>query len=44
MATAQTAKTQYVEANGVRFAYRKFGKVTSGGVPLFLHGHFRSNM
>jgi hypothetical protein len=30
----QTAPTQFVEANGIRFAYRRFGK--SGGVPLFL--------
>jgi len=28
----QTAPTQFVEANGIRFAYRRFGK--SGGVPL----------
>jgi hypothetical protein len=26
----QTAPTHYVEANGIRFAYRRFGK--SGGV------------
>ena len=30
--THQTAPTQFVEANGVRFAYRRFGK--TGGVPL----------
>jgi hypothetical protein len=30
--TCQTAPTQFVEANGIRFAYRRFGK--SGGVPL----------
>jgi hypothetical protein len=28
----QTAPTQFVEANGIRFAYRRFGK--TGGVPL----------
>ena len=28
----QTAPTQFVEANGIRFAYRRFGK--AGGVPL----------
>jgi hypothetical protein len=28
----QTAPTRFVEANGIRFAYRRFGK--SGGVPL----------
>jgi len=30
--THQTAPTQFVEANGIRFAYRRFGK--PGGVPL----------
>ena len=29
--THQTAPTQFVEANGIRFAYRRFGK--AGGVP-----------
>ena len=33
--THQTAPTQFVEANGIRFAYRRFGK--SGGVPLVLN-------
>ena len=28
----QTAPTQFVEANGIRFAYRRFGK--AGGVPI----------
>jgi hypothetical protein len=32
--THQTAPTQFVEANGIRFAYRRFGK--AGGVPLIL--------
>ena len=32
--THQTAPTQYIEANGIRFAYRRFGK--AGGVPLVL--------
>src|SRR5882724_8360343 len=36
--THQTAPTQFVEANGIRFAYRRFGK--SGGVPLVLNQHF----
>ena len=31
--THQTAPTQFVEANGIRFAYRRFGK--AGGVPYF---------
>ncbi|HMJ85106.1 MAG TPA: hypothetical protein VK504_18115, partial [Vicinamibacterales bacterium] len=30
--THQTAPTQFVEANGIRFAYRRFGK--ANGVPL----------
>jgi hypothetical protein len=30
--THQTAPTQFVEANGIRFAYRRFGK--AAGVPL----------
>src|SRR6266436_1175566 len=30
--THQTAPTQFVEANGIRFAYRRFGK--AGGVPI----------
>jgi hypothetical protein len=34
----QTAPTQYVEANGIRFAYRRFGK--TGGVPLVFNIHF----
>jgi hypothetical protein len=34
----QTAPTQFVKANGIRFAYRRFGK--SGGVPLVFNQHF----
>src|ERR1700681_4729537 len=34
----QTAPTQFVQANGIRFAYRRFGK--SGGVPLVFNQHF----
>jgi pimeloyl-ACP methyl ester carboxylesterase len=40
--THQTAPTQYVEANGIRFAYRRFGK--SGGVPLVFNQHFTGAM
>ena len=40
--THQTAPTQYVEANGIRFAYRRFGKV--GGVPLVFNIHFTGTM
>jgi len=37
-----TAPTQYVEANGIRFAHRRFGKET--GVPLLFMQHFRGGM
>src|SRR3981081_350059 len=40
--THQTAPTQSVEANGIRFAYRRFGK--SGGVPLVFNMHFTGTM
>ncbi len=40
--THQVAQTQFVEANGVRFAYRRFGK--AGGVPLILNQHFTGTM
>jgi hypothetical protein len=30
--THQTAPTQFVETNGISFAYRRFGK--AGGVPF----------
>ena len=38
----QSAPTQFVEANGIRFAYRRFGK--SGGVPLVFNQHFTGTM
>src|SRR6201994_3699146 len=40
--THQTAPTQFVEANGIRFAYRRFGK--TGGLPLVFNQHFRGTM
>src|SRR6202046_1475079 len=40
--THQTAPTQFVEANGIRFAYRRFGK--TGGVPLVFNQHFPGAM
>jgi pimeloyl-ACP methyl ester carboxylesterase len=40
--THQTAPTQFVEANGIRFAYRCFGK--TGGVPLVFNQHFTATM
>jgi len=38
----QTAPTQFVDAAGVRFAYRRFGK--SGGIPLVFNMHFTGTM
>src|ERR1700735_3050564 len=38
----QTAPTQFVEANGIRFAYRRFGK--TGGVPLVFSQHYIGTM
>jgi pimeloyl-ACP methyl ester carboxylesterase len=38
----QTAPTQFVDAAGVRFAYRRFGK--AGGVPLLFNQHFTGTM
>ena len=40
--THQTAATQFVEANGIRFAYRRFGK--AGGVPIVFNMHFMGTM
>ncbi len=40
--THQTAPTQFVEANGIRFAYRRFGK--PDGVPLVFNQHFTGSM
>lgn len=40
--THQTAPTRYVEANGIRFAYRRFGK--TGGLPLLFNMHFTGTM
>ena len=38
----QTARTQFVEAKGIRFAYRRFGK--AGGVPLVFCQHYIGTM
>jgi pimeloyl-ACP methyl ester carboxylesterase len=40
--THQTAPTQFVEATGIRFAYRRFGK--TGSVPIVMNIHFRGTM
>src|SRR5260221_14431824 len=34
----QTAPTQFVEANGIRFAYRRFGKAPEFDPELFIDG------
>lgn len=40
--THQTAPTQYIEAAGIRFAYRRFGK--PGTIPLLMNIHFIGTM
>lgn len=40
--THQTAPTQFVEANGIRFAYRRFGK--TGGLPIVFNQHYTGTM
>ena len=40
--THETVPTQFVEAYGVRYAYRRFGK--EGTVPLLFLGYFNSTM
>src|SRR3954469_21164953 len=40
--THQTAPTRFVEANGIRFAYRRFGK--AGGVPILFNQHYIGTM
>jgi pimeloyl-ACP methyl ester carboxylesterase len=40
--THQTAPTQFVEAGGIRFAYRRFGNPR--GVPIVLNQHFRGTL
>src|ERR1700726_1638354 len=40
--THETAPTQFAEAGGIRFAYRRFGR--RGGTPLLLLGYFTANL
>ena len=40
--THETVPTQFVEAEGIRYAYRRFGK--AGTVPLLFLEYFDSNM
>src|SRR5271154_1258361 len=42
MYTHFTTPTQFLEASGIRFAYRRFGRDT--GVPLICMPHFRAGM
>ena len=42
MHTHDTAPTQFVEAKGIRFAYRRFGEAR--GAPIVLNQHFRGTM
>jgi hypothetical protein len=41
-ATHQTAETQFVDAGGVRFAFRRFG--APGATPRVVLQHFRGNL
>lgn len=38
----QTAPTRFIEAGGIRFAYRRFG--AGGGLPLVFFQHFMGNL
>ena len=40
--THETAPTQFVEAEGIRYAFRRFGK--TGEAPLVFLGYFNSNL
>jgi pimeloyl-ACP methyl ester carboxylesterase len=40
--THDTVPTQFVEANGIRYAYRRFGK--PGGVPIVFNQHYTGTM
>lgn len=42
MSTQQTAKTQFIDINGIQVAYRLFG--SSNGIPLLFNQHFRGTM
>jgi hypothetical protein len=40
--TALTVPTQFVEANGIRFAYRRW--IKQGALPLVFNQHFTGNL
>ena len=42
--THHTAPNQFVEANGIRFAYRRFGNGAAGSPPLLCNQHFAGNL
>ena len=42
MSTQQTAETRFVDVDGTKFAYRRFGR--SSDVPLVFLMHFRGTM
>ncbi|MFE2969337.1 alpha/beta fold hydrolase [Streptomyces sp. NPDC059340] len=42
--THDTAPTQFVEAGGIRFAYRRFGNTAAGRTPVVFFQHFIGNL
>ncbi|KAE9983035.1 hypothetical protein BLS_005052 [Venturia inaequalis] len=44
MATQETARTQFITANEIKFAYRLIGQPTDNKPPLLMLNHFRSNI
>ena len=44
MYSHDTAPTQFVEAGGIRFAYRRFGSPNAGHAPVVFFQHFVGNL
>ncbi|EOQ72797.1 alpha/beta fold hydrolase [Acinetobacter lactucae] len=42
--THQTAETQFIELDGAKFAYRRWGNSNTGQPPLFFLQHFRGGL
>src|ERR1700735_3088053 len=42
--THDTAPTQFIEAGGIRFAYRRFGNLDTGRSPVVFFQHFIGNL
>ncbi|MFJ2397311.1 alpha/beta fold hydrolase [Streptomyces sp. NPDC087843] len=42
--THDTAPTRFIEADGIRFAYRRFGNATAGRTPVVFFQHFIGNL